>query len=117
MLRVCSETNNLSYVKSWGDVITCNGQWGIDTVKQFLYSLLINNEAIHGILNHAQNARAIKLLENEPNNSEHFQILSRHRNEHPSLYECWPFSAALTRGVWLEVHVDRAHALAVFRGY
>jgi len=26
-----------------------NGRWGIDTVKQFLYSLLINNEATRGV--------------------------------------------------------------------
>jgi hypothetical protein len=97
MLKVGVMSSHANYV---------NGQWDIDTVKQLLYSLLINNEAIHGILNHAQNARAIKLLENEPNNSKHFQILSRHRDEHPSLYECWPFLAAWSRGVPLELHVD-----------
>ena len=47
MLKVGVMSSHANYV---------NGQWGIDTVKQFFYSLLINNEAIHGILNHAQNA-------------------------------------------------------------
>jgi len=84
MLKVGVMSSHANYV---------NGNWGIDTVKQFLYSLSINNEAIHGILNHAQNACAVKLLENEPNDSEHLQILSRHHDEHPSLYECWPFPA------------------------
>jgi hypothetical protein len=47
MLKVGVMSSHANYVHS---------QWVIDTVKQFLYSLSINNEAIQGFLNHAQNA-------------------------------------------------------------
>jgi hypothetical protein len=39
-----------------------HGDWDAEEVKQYLYSLSINKDAIQSVLKHAQNARAIKLL-------------------------------------------------------
>ena len=40
------------------------GDWVAEEVKQYLYSLSINKDAIQSVLKHAPNARAITLLEN-----------------------------------------------------
>jgi hypothetical protein len=83
-----------------------HGDWDAEEVKQYLYSLSINKDAIQSVLKHAQNARAIKLLEDDPNNNMHHQVLLCHCDSNPELYECWAYPTAWMRGLPLHAHVD-----------
>jgi hypothetical protein len=62
--------------------------------------------AIQSVLKHAQNARAITLLEDDPNNNMHYQVLLCHCDSNPELYECWAYPTAWRRGLPLHAHVD-----------
>ena len=82
------------------------GDWDAEEVKQYLYSLSINKDAVQSVLKHAQNARAIKLLEDDPNNNMHYQVLLCHHDSNPEMYECWAYPTAWRRGLPLDAHVD-----------
>jgi hypothetical protein len=64
------------------------------------------NDTIQSVLKHVQNARAITLLEDDPNNNMHYQVLLCHRDSNPELYEFSAYPTAWRRGLPLHAHVD-----------